>query len=96
MIQGLAVLPTLRMNRLHEDVRRISGSAERARAIMEAIEYHLERGANRWGNVCALPECGAILSWDTDAGFRCPQHGYLGRTAAVKLLIAFDPITESV
>lgn len=92
MTEGL-VLPSLRLIRLQRDITRIVGDREAVYGIMEAIERHLEQGAQRWGNVCPLDECGQLLSWTNDAGFRCSEHGLLGRHAATKLLISFNPIT---
>lgn len=89
---GLCILPSLRLNRLHEEVRRIS-DPKTAMLVMEAVERHLEQGAHRWGNACALPECGAILTWKNYEGWDCPHHGHLSRTTPTKLLVAFDPIT---
>lgn len=95
MLQGLVVLPSLRLNRLREDIDSIVGDREYTERIMEAIEHHLEQGAHRWGNACPEPECGALLTWSTETGWRCPEHGHLGRLAATRLLVSFDPVTST-
>lgn len=89
--QSLVVLPAIRLRNLHEAVDAITGDREMARAVMAAVERHIEVDAYRWGNACPRSDCHAPLEWRETAGHVCPVHGYLGHLASTELLIAFKP-----